>query len=463
MRLSERRMVLLVGDLLMLSLALLASLWLRLSVITGAGQLPFTRIQVLWWLVLWALWIPLATIMRCYDLQRAAETARSAIYAAGCAGGVSLIYLVIPVVSAPLTRSRLAWFIFSVLAIQGVAAWRVAYAKLFWQPTFTRRALVVGAGGSGRALAQAIDALGEAPGIQLLGFLDDNPDLWEQEIVGRNVLGPSDQLVVLAEQLRVNDVVVAITDPHRIRQPLLDSLVRCWERGVKVVPMPLFYEEVTGAVPVGHIGQNLFALADSHNATLQPLWIAVRRLSDVAVAVAGLLMLALVFPFIALAIWLDSPGPVFYRQERVGRGGQAFWLTKFRSMIPNAECNGAVWAEEHDDRITSVGRFLRRTRLDELPQLWNLLIGDMTLVGPRPERPEFVQQLDQVLPYYALRHSVKPGLTGWAQVRQGYSSSVDDALTKLEYDLYYVKHRGPVLDAIILLHTVRVVLQMQGT
>lgn len=456
-------MVLLAGDLAMLSLALLVALSLRFSVGTGGGRLTLGGIQVVWWPVLWALWFPVATIMGCYGLRRAADPTTSAMYTAGCAGVVSLIYLVIPVVSAPLTRSRLAWFIFAALAVLSVGAWRVAYANLFWQPAFTRRVLVVGAGDSGRALARAIDALGDVGGIQLLGLVDDNPDLWEQDIAGRKVLGPTDQLLGLTDELGIDDVVVAISDSSRIGQPLLDALVRCLERGAKVVPMPLFYEEVTGAVPVEHIGPNLFALADQQNPTLQTVWGVVRRLLDVTVAAVGLLILALLFPLLALAIWLDSRGSILYRQQRVGRAGQLFWLTKLRSMIPGAEPDGAVWAEEHDERVTRVGRFLRRTRLDELPQLWNVLVGTMTFVGPRPERPEFVQRLDQVLPYYALRHSVRPGMTGWAQVRQGYGSSVDDALTKLEYDLYYLKHRGPVLDAKILLHTLRVILQMRGT
>ena len=191
-------------------------------------------------------------------------------------------------------------------------------------------------------------------------------------------------------------------------------------------------------------------------------WLALRRLADIVVSVVGLAITAMLTPLVLLAMRLDGPGSLLYRQTRVGQGGRPFRIVKFRSMIPDAERDGAVWADPADKRVTRVGRVLRTTRIDELPQFWNVLVGDMTLIGPRPERPEFVEQLRDLLPYYAIRHSVKPGLTGWAQVSYHYGSSVQDALTKLQYDLYYVKHRGPVLDAVIALHTLRVLVTFQG-
>ena len=255
---------------------------------------------------------------------------------------------------------------------------------------------------------------------------------------------------------------MAVTEAGEVSGAFLSLLERCWGHGISVRPVQLYFEEITGAVMVQHIGPNLFVLMNGQDACYQRLWGAARRLIDIAVGFVGSLALAPLIPFIALAIYLDSPGPIFYWQQRVGRRGELFWLAKFRSMVPNAERDGAVWAANDDKRITRVGRWLRKTRIDELPQLWNLLTGSMTLIGPRPERPEFVRQLDKVLPYYGIRHSVKPGLTGWAQVRYRYGSNVDDALLKLQYDLYYLKHRGPVLDLLIALETVRVILAMEG-
>jgi lipopolysaccharide/colanic/teichoic acid biosynthesis glycosyltransferase len=194
------------------------------------------------------------------------------------------------------------------------------------------------------------------------------------------------------------------------------------------------------------------------------LYAAVKRITDVLLALLGLFGLALIIPGVALVNALTSPGPLFYRQRRVGKGGRSFVLTKFRSMVPDAEkLTGAVWsAGEQDPRITLAGRWLRKTRLDEVPQMINVLRGEMSIVGPRPERPCFVGQLSRELPLYRARHAVKPGLTGWAQIRYRYGDSVEDARIKLEYDLYYVKHASLWLDLLIMLQTSRVVLRLRG-
>lgn len=184
---------------------------------------------------------------------------------------------------------------------------------------------------------------------------------------------------------------------------------------------------------------------------------ASKRLMDITLALVGFVLGPLCWPFIALAVKLDSPGPVFYRQDRVGREGRPYRMIKFRSMVAGAESGEAVWAEENDSRTTAVGRFLRRFHMDEWPQLWNILKGDMSLVGPRPERPEFVRELERNIPHYRDRFAVRPGLTGWAQVRFKYASTVEDARVKLEYDLYYISRWSPSLDIAILARTLLVV------
>ena len=462
---SERRLLLLAGDLLLVGLALMGALWLCFSTLRSGFQSPYRLVSVkfYWWLVLWAIWLPISVVGMCYDLAQSASLVRGPGVAALCAGVVAGIYLVVPVISAPLTHSRLAWFAFALLSVVGIGAWRACYARFLARPSSARRLLVVGAGYSGRMLTRSLERLGQSASVQFVGYLDDDPALLHQDVAGHQVLATTGALEEVVDRERIDDVVVAITDPRRIPQALLDALLRCWTQGVSVSPMPLFFEETIGAVPVEHLGHNLFALVTSDHVFPHRLWDRARRLIDVVGAVVGLVALAILTPLIAAAIYLDCPGPIFYRQSRVGRGGRPFCITKYRSMIPNAEGNGAVWARRDDDRITRVGRILRRTRLDELPQFWSVLCGDMALIGPRPERPEFVAQLDATLPFYALRHAVRPGLTGWAQVRYPYGNTVQDALEKLQYDLYYVKHRSPVLDALILLHTLRVVLHMQGT
>ena len=261
---------------------------------------------------------------------------------------------------------------------------------------------------------------------------------------------------VLVRSSRCAEVIVA--DPNMLgSSPLVDvrGIYPVVTSGVEAV------ERLIGRVPLriddgGH--------ARTAGASLDRGWFysAAKRVGDIAFALAMGLGIVLIVPFVALAIRLDSPGPIFYSQYRVGLNGRLFRIYKFRSMRQDAEKNGAAWAQVGDARVTRIGRFLRLTRIDELPQVWNVLRGDMTLVGPRPERPEFTSLLEAEIPSYAERHQVKPGITGWAQVRYRYTSSVRDSEAKLEYDLYYVKYRSLGLDLRVLLQTVLVVIQMRG-
>jgi exopolysaccharide biosynthesis polyprenyl glycosylphosphotransferase len=193
------------------------------------------------------------------------------------------------------------------------------------------------------------------------------------------------------------------------------------------------------------------------------IFLAYKRAASVAISIAGLLLTLPLLPFAVLVIKLTSPGPVLYRQRRVGRGGVVFHCYKFRTMRADAEADtGPTWARDDDERITRVGRFLRQTRIDEIPQLWNVLKGDMSLVGPRPERPEFVEGLSREIPYYYLRHSIRPGITGWAQIRYRYGNSVEDAKEKLRYDLYYIKNMSMGLDALVFFNTIKIILLKRG-
>jgi exopolysaccharide biosynthesis polyprenyl glycosylphosphotransferase len=274
------------------------------------------------------------------------------------------------------------------------------------------------------------------------------------------VLGDRTALPTLIAQHRVSTLILAIT--REVDGNLLQILMDCLELGVEIVPMPVLYEQLTGRVPIEHVGENWYvAMPVSHPLT-RPFNRAIKRAMDIALASIGLLVMAPLFPFIALAIYLDSPGPIFYTQERVGQGGRIFRIYKFRSMVPKAERGKAVWAQVDDPRVTRVGRFLRRTHLDEFPQLWNVLRGEMSVVGPRPERPEFVAELAREIPFYRVRHAIKPGMAGWALVRHGYVASKEEAMIRLQYDLYYIKHWSPWLDLVILLKTVMDTLAGRG-
>ena len=469
LRSSERRLMLLFVDVALMVAALV------LAIRSGADWLdaPGAFLALWrWWATLAVVWWLLANLLECYDLARAASAPHSIISASVAAALTVLVYTWIPVITPPLASRKLV-LIFGALAMIGVALWRGAYAVLFAQPNFYRRALVLGAGSAGLALTRAIQQEGptsasnplRGTGYRIEGFLDDNPAKQAGgRVAGVPVLGGSADLLRLAREMAVDEVVLAITHRHAISQTAFDALLACREAGLHVTTMPALYEQLLGRVPVEHVGRNVQAVfpIEESGAGMRLYWF-VKRLADQLFGFLGLIVTVLAAPCVALGNAISSPGPLLYRQTRLGRGGRPFTVTKFRTMRPDAEQDtGAVWSESGDDRITPVGRWLRRSRLDELPQVINVLRGEMSLIGPRPERPEFVERLAEQIPFYRARHAVKPGITGWAQVRFGYGNSVEDALTKLEYDLYYVRHAGFYLDALIVLKTIAVVLRLQG-
>jgi sugar transferase (PEP-CTERM system associated) len=240
----------------------------------------------------------------------------------------------------------------------------------------------------------------------------------------------------------------------------MDSLLECKTSGIKVQEGASYYEQITGKVMLEGLRKSWLIFSDGFVVSRGTLF--AKRLLDLTAASIGLIPAAPLMLLVAIAVRLDSRGPVLFRQERLGRGGKPFTLWKFRSMTTDAEKNGAVWAVTNDPRVTRVGRFIRKTRLDELPQLWNVLVGDMSLVGPRPEREQFVRQLIESIPFYEQRLVVRPGLTGWAQIKAPYASSFEESMEKLKYDLYYIKNLSLFLDISILLSTARIVLLGRG-
>jgi exopolysaccharide biosynthesis polyprenyl glycosylphosphotransferase len=463
---AERRWLLLFLDVVALNASLLAALALRFGYAfswrtLGAAPIYFVLLSALW--LVWALFFD------CYDMPATADASESA-WRAGRAGLLTAVcYLAIPYFTPPFPASRLSAYLFVGLATVSVPAWRVLYAAVFVQPAFQQRVLIVGAGRSGAELARVLAATPQegnpyaGSGYRAVCFVDDDPAKAGTQVEGLPVLGDRRDLRRLTGEYKVDVVVVAITDTGKIHPDLLQALLDCREQGLRLVPMTVLYEQLTGRVPVGHVGGNVqVALPLLDPATRRP-YEAVKRLGDLTVAATGLIGVVLIAPWVAVANALWSPGPLFYWQARVGRGGRPFQLVKFRSMVLWAEAgSGAVWASEGDRRVTPAGRILRRMRLDELPQVWNILKGEMSLVGPRPERPEFVARLVSQIPCYQARHALPPGITGWAQVRYRYGSSVEDARVKLEYDLYYIKHQGLYLDLSILAKTGAVMLGLRG-
>ena len=463
---SERRWMLALIDVLVLNAALLVALALRYDYPLSWATLFEAPIYFLLLTILWFVW---ASFFDCYDLPRTADGSQSAWSTGRAALLTALTYLAIPYFTPHFPTSRLSAYLFVGLATLSVPAWRLLYASVFSQPTFQQRLLIVGAGQSGSELARELAGTPRygnpyaGSGYAVVGFIDDDPAKGSAEVEGVPVLGNRYDLRRLVEELEVDILVLAITHTPQIHPTLFRAILECRERGIRVVPMSSLYERLTGKVPVVHAGRNLHVVLPLSDLPMQRLFWAVKRLFDLFASLIGLLVLGLVIPWVTLANAIWSRGPLLYWQARVGKGGKHFQLLKLRTMVPDAEqASGAVWARENDERITPLGRFLRISRLDELPQCWNILKGEMSLVGPRPERPEFIAELAQEVPFYQARHAVRPGITGWAQVRYGYGSSVQDALVKLQYDLYYIKHQSVYLELSILVKTVAVMLGLRG-
>lgn len=343
------------------------------------------------------------------------------------------------------------------LSTLGLIVFRITTDYLCSNERLQKRVLVLGAGLADPIISS--EGQNGALPYRILGFLDDDPGAYDQIPPGYDLLGNSKELLSIVERVHPDVLLVALTN-MRGNFPAGDIL-ECRFRGVRVQEWPTFYEKLTGKIFVNSLRPSWLIFSDGSVTTR--LTETIKRTLDISFAIAGLVLSAPFMAVAAICIKLDSAGPIFFRQERVGKHGQVFVLYKFRSMREDAEqITGPVWAREDDPRVTRIGKILRKIRLDETPQMFNVLVGNMSFIGPRPERPVFVNQLKEQIPFYALRFSVKPGITGWAQVKYQYGSTVEDAMEKLQYDLYYVKNVSVFLDLLILLDTIRVVLFSRG-
>jgi exopolysaccharide biosynthesis polyprenyl glycosylphosphotransferase len=318
----------------------------------------------------------------------------------------------------------------------------------------------VGAGGNGRTLAEIYRTITPAP-FNLVGFIDDDPEKIGQDVEGFRILAGSDKLLRLINEMNITEVIVAITG--EMQGETFQTLLDVQESGTDIIRMATLYEELMGRMPIHHLESDWILRSFVDEARTSSFAEIGQRLLDIIGSLLGLIILLVLLPFLALAIIIDSGLPIFYQQERLGKGGQEFEIIKFRTMCKDAEKGGQpMMAGENDPRVTKVGNFMRATRLDELPQFWNVLRGEMSIVGPRAERAQWVATFQKEIPFYRARLLVKPGITGWAQINYGYASTVEDTSVKLEYDLYYIKHRSFIMDMVIILRTISTVLSRRG-
>ncbi len=333
--------------------------------------------------------------------------------------------------------------------------WHYAYVAILNDDSMAQRVLILGRGNLARIMERII-LLKQANYI-FTGYYDIS--VRNEEAPDASIQTMCSGLVEYARKEKIDKLVVALTE-RRGSFPL-QELLACKFTGIEIVDAPSFYEEIMGKLLIENITPGWFIFSDGFK--LDYTRKVIKRIVDIFCALIGFILSLPLFPLITMLIKLDSRGPVFYRQLRVGEGEKNFKLIKFRTMKQDAETStGAVWAKKNDCRVTRIGKILRKLRLDELPQFINVLRGDMSLIGPRPERPEFVEKLKQTIPYYGNRHFVKPGITGWAQIKYPYGASEEDALEKLRYDLYYIKNLSPLLDMSIIIDTIKVVLFGRG-
>jgi exopolysaccharide biosynthesis polyprenyl glycosylphosphotransferase len=353
----------------------------------------------------------------------------------------------------PFFAPRGSTFISLPIVAASVVVWRLLYGRILSSNAFDEHVAIVGVDEGARRTAQAILS---SSSYRLRAFLAADPE--PAAIYGVPVLAVEDDLWAVAQDLGVDKLVVGNT--RSLPAMMLNDLVRCFDHGVETVPATTVYEEISGRVLASALEADWYAELPTQAGGP---YAVLKRLVDISVGSALLVTSLPVMLLIAAAIWLDSRGPVLLRQVRVGRRGNLFVLHKFRTMRRDAELIGhPVWASVNDARVTRVGRFLRRSRLDELPQLWDVVRGAMSLIGPRPERPEFVERLATELPLFRARTLVRPGISGWAQVEYRYAGNVADNLTKLEYDLFYLRHLGPLIDLNIALRTLIIVAGFRG-
>jgi sugar transferase (PEP-CTERM system associated) len=329
--------------------------------------------------------------------------------------------------------------------------WRVAYEWIIRLPLFRERVYVLGCGERARTVVELLRTSRDA-GMEVIGWKS------EGEVHGRLERFSADLRAFRGPKPGIDRVIVAMEDRRETMpvRELLD-LRLC---GVFIENSSTLMERLSGKLPLDGLNPSTLIFTEGFRMnTSQQIF---RRLLSLAVSFTGLLLCLPILPFIVLAVRLSSPGPILFSQTRVGQRGHLFTAYKFRTMWKDAEAQGAVWATKDDPRVTTIGRFMRSTRIDEIPQLWNVLRGDMAFVGPRPERPEFVQWLSQEIPFYDLRHMIRPGITGWAQVRYHYGASLAETKHKLEYDLYYVKHQSIGLDLLIMFETIKTIIMRRG-
>ncbi|WP_418636183.1 sugar transferase [Winogradskyella sp.] len=452
---SERKILLRVLDLVMVYLGVYClSLYFDFEYIVVSTENSVA-------LILLGVYITIfATIFELYDLQKASRLDTTFKNIVITTSTVVLFYLLTPVLSPYLPVERIQIVYLYVTIIVSILLWRLVYINLIESPRFYKRVLLVGEVSNIDGLIKALDT--SDPNYRIVGFINSEASSADSvKFTGLKEFAATEFLETIDKE-RISEILVASFNTEAIMAEVYHDLMLLLERGFKIRDYSQVYEELLQKVPIQFVGKDFYKYFPFSRSNENKLYIFFHRAFDVTFSLIGLMVGVLLLPIILIGNLMGNKGPLFYVQERVGINGKPFNIVKLRTMVVNAEKDGVKWAQKNDKRITSFGMFLRRSRLDEVPQFYNVLKGDMSIIGPRPERPFFVSELSRIIPFYETRHMIKPGLTGWAQVSTRYGSSVDDSLTKLQYDLYYIKHRSVFLDFSITIKTLSTILYYRG-
>lgn len=400
------------------------------------------------------------TVFELYDLQKASRKDKVYSNIALTVSITVLFYLLTPFVTPFLPGNRLQIIYFYLAILFALVLWRSIYVFFIDSPRFYKKVLVLGETSNIENIVEVF--ISSDRSYRIVGFINcETSEMGSLSLHGIPEYAPKDIHEIIKKE-SITEVIVANLNADTITLDIYNDLISLLKKGISIKEFTQVFEDITSRVPIQFVGMDFYNYFPFSRNNKNKLYLFFHRFFDMIFSFIGVFIGILILPVIVIGNLCGNRGPLFYTQERVGENGRIFSIIKFRTMIVNAEENGAVWAEKNDKRVTTFGKFLRRSRLDEFPQFLNILKGEMSLIGPRPERAYFVSQLSKVIPFYETRHIIKPGLTGWAQVKVRYGSTKEDSLLKLQYDLYYIKHQSVFLDVNVIMKTLSTILFFRG-
>ncbi len=452
---SERKVLLRVFDIL--------SALLALELVGYYFQFDYflvTKEQWLWSLVLGFYLTAFGTVFELYNLKQSSKLDNTFKNIVITVSVTVLFYLFTPIVTPVLPNHRLEIVYFFLSIVAAIFLWRYAYVTFIASPRFYKKVIVLGEVSNIENLVNTFSTAD--PNYKIVGYINSNISSNENvRFKGLKEFSAGSLKKTISEE-GISEIVIAINDSEAITPYLYNELTHLIEKGFTIREYTQVFEEITKRVPVQFVGKDFYKYFPFSRSNQNKLYMFYHRLMDIVCSVIGIIIGVVLLPIVFFGNVFGNRGSLFYMQTRIGKNSKPFKIYKFRTMVKDAEKDGMKWADKNDSRVTSFGRFLRRTRLDEIPQFINVLKGDMSIIGPRPERPFFVNELSKVIPFYETRHTVKPGLSGWAQVNCRYGASIEDSLVKLQYDLYYIKHRSFFLDVNIIVKTLSTMVYYRG-